>query len=116
MYLLVCVLATAPTATAEDLFVVVAGPTTVQLEWLEPRAEDTNGLIRAYVVNITELETGTSWQQRIEDDTDALIESLHPFYSYSLSVAAETVDLGPFTLPTTVEMPEDGIHSFTVYY
>ena len=91
----------------------MASPTAVQLEWIPPREEDVNGVVQAYVVtinlvNITDPQTGAVWQQRIEDDTDALIESLHPFYSYSFSVAAETVALGPFTPPITIEMPEDG--------
>jgi hypothetical protein len=102
----------APTAAPRDLFVIVASPTAVQLEWIPPREEDVNGVVQAYVVNInlvniTDPQTGAVWQQRIEDDTDALIESLHPFYSYSFSVAAETVALGPFTPPITIEMPED---------
>ena len=86
----------------------MASPTAVQLEWRPPREEEINGVIQAYIVNITDLQTDTVWQQRIEDDIDTLVESLHPFYSYSLSIAAETVALGPFTVPVTVEMPEDG--------
>ena len=103
----------APTGAPQDFFIGVASPTTLQLEWRQPRYEDTNGLIRSYIINITELETGASWQQRVEDDTDALIDSLHPFYSYSLSIATETVAIGPFTPPITVEMPEDGRDTLT---
>jgi receptor-type tyrosine-protein phosphatase Q len=97
----------APTATPQEFFVLIASPTVVQLEWRPPEEGETNGVIRAYIIRITELETGNTWQQRVEDDIDAIIEPLHPSYSYSLSVAAETVQLGLFTPPTTVEMPED---------
>lgn len=78
------------------------------MEWHPPNDEDKNGIIRAYVINITEIATGNTWQQTVENDTDAFIESLHPFYLYSFSVAARTTALGPFTIPTVVEMPEDG--------
>ena len=88
--------------------VLAASPTAVQMEWHPPRDEDRNGLIRAYIVNITELNTGTMWQKTVENDTDSFIESLHPFYSYSLSIAAQTIALGPFTMPSVIEMPEDG--------
>ena len=86
----------------------MASPYTVQMEWHPPRGEDRNGIIQAYIVNVTELNTGTTWQQRVENDTDAILESLHPFYSYGISVAAQTVALGPFTSKSVVEMPEDG--------
>lgn len=86
----------------------VAFSTAVQMEWLPPNDEHQNGVIRAYVINITEVATGNTWQQTIENDTDAFIEALHPFYLYSFSVAAQTTALGPFTTPIVVEMPEDG--------
>ena len=100
---------TAPSAPPEEVFVLVANPTAVQIEWYPPREEDRNGVIQIYIINITEFDTGDSWQLTVEDDTDAFIPSLHPFYSYSFSVAAQTSALGPFTAPTIVEMPEDGM-------
>ena len=101
----------APSAAPEELLVSITSPTTIQIEWLPPRNEDTNGVIRAYIISITEIDTGNNWQQTVENDTDEFIGSLHPFYSYSFSVAAETIMLGPFTSPTIIEMPEDGKYS-----
>ena len=36
------------------------------------------------------------------------ISSLHPFYTYTFSVAANTVGLGPFSEPVNQQMPQDG--------
>ena len=44
----------------------------------------------------------------VTDSTHTTLTDLHPFYTYSISVAAETVDIGPFTAEVTAQMPEDG--------
>lgn len=75
--------------------------------WREPRSDDQNGLIRLYWINVTEIETGINWQL-MSDNRNVTVQSLHPFYSYSLVVAAQTVALGPFSSPVQIEMPEDG--------
>ena len=66
-----------------------------------------NGIIRRYVINITELNSGNEYQLE-NASTEITIPDLHPFYRYSYSVAAETVALGPFTPGSIIEMPEDG--------
>ena len=60
--------------------------------------------------------------------TSLSVPSLHPFYIYWFSVAAYTVDLGPFTEPLMLQMPQDGMNkinsdmnafpleSFALYY
>ena len=53
--------------------------------------------------------------QQISNTTEATIQSLHPFSTYIIAVAAETVDVGPFTDNTVVRLPEDGMwNCFTV--
>ena len=66
-----------------------------------------------YLINITETDTGATWQLST-DDENVTVESLHPFYSYSLSVAAQTIALGPFTSPVVIEIPEDGEYGITL--
>ena len=52
-------------------------------------------------------ETGTLLQ--LTSQTTALhISNLHPFYTYTLTVAAVTIGPGPYGLMLTVQMPEDG--------
>ena len=81
--------------------------TEIDISWYPPRSENRNGIIRQYLVNITTIISGDTLQL-ITVDTNATVRSLHPFYSYSITVAAETILLGPFTTPVIVETPEDG--------
>ena len=63
-------------------------------------------------------ETGSSFQQTSET-TALYISNLHPFYTYTLTVAAVTIGPGPYGLALTVQMTEDGMDSsnshFTFY-
>ena len=44
--------------------------------------------------------------------TSLSVGSLHPDYTYSYIVAARTsVGIGPFSLPRSIKMPEDGKRS-----
>ena len=82
-------------------------PTVLVLKWQPPLAEDVNGVVRSYAVNITELETGRL-NQYLSSDLNITVEMLHPFYRYRYIVAAETISLGPFTDPSVIHMPEAG--------
>ena len=82
--------------------------TTIQLQWEPPPLVDQNGVIRSYIVNISVAETGSSFQQTSEA-TALYILNLHPFYTYTLTVAAVTIGPGPYGLVLTVQMPEDGM-------
>ena len=79
----------------------------VHLFWSVPPLEYHNGIIRKFYINITEVDTGIKFQ-RISFGTSLIISSLHPFYIYWFGVAAFTVDLGPFTEPSELQMPQDG--------
>ena len=83
-------------------------PYTFVVIWQPPPAEDRNGIIRNYVVNLTELETGTAEQYIISSELNITIPSRHPFYRYRYSVAAETISLGPYSDPQVVHLPEAG--------
>jgi len=97
----------APTAPPEDLLATALDPRTLHISWQPPAEEDRNGIIRRYVTNITEFDTGTNFQME-STNTEITLQNLHPFYQYLCSVAAETVALGPSTPVFTIEMPEDG--------
>lgn len=77
------------------------------LRWLPPLAEDVNGAVRSYTVNVTELETGRD-EQYVTTGTNITVESRHPFYRYRFAVSAETVGPGPFSDPNVIHMPEAG--------
>ena len=71
-------------------------------------------MIRHYIVNVTELETGNSFLHT-SADTEITIFSLHPFYNYAFTVVAVTVAEGPPSLPIFVQtLPDGELFSSTV--
>ena len=80
---------------------------TLRLIWQPPENRSRNGIIQRYIINITELNTGSSFQLETTD-LFLVVDSLHPYYQYSCIVAAETVELGPFSIAVIIELPEDG--------
>ena len=82
--------------------------TTIYLQWQPPLLADQNGVIQSYLINISVVETGTLLQ--LTSQTNAQnISGLHPFYTYTLTVAAVTIGPGPYGLVLTIRMPEDGM-------
>ena len=70
----------------------------IRLTWAAPIPEEQNGIIQAYHITVTELETGgVLIFQTDETATLMIINSLHPFYTYNCTVAAYTIGLGPST-------------------
>ena len=57
---------------------------------------------------ITEVETGTI-TTLFTEATNLTVNSLHPYYTYSCIVAAETTGLGPYSHPVDVQLPETGM-------
>ena len=78
------------------------------LVWQNPPLADQNGIIRLYFINITEEETGRKFQL-ITSAPHILVEFLRPFNTYMCTVAASTVDIGPYSPPLTVTTLEAGI-------
>ena len=79
---------------------------TIELTWQPPPSDELNGVIRQYVVNVTDLATK---EQHIFTtmEMSMRVEMLHPFYSYLCSVAAETsVGQGPYST-RIVHLPAD---------
>ena len=83
--------------------------TSFSLVWQNPPPEDQNGIIRLYFINITEEETGRQFQLT-SSAPHILVEFLHPFYTYVCTVAASTVDIGPYSSPFIVTTLEAGMN------
>ena len=77
------------------------------LLWTEPLATDQNGLIRQYLVNVTELNTGNVFSYTTTE-TEFTVGSLHPYYYYSYSVSAVTVLAGPYSNSQMIQTEIDG--------
>lgn len=80
---------------------------TIFVNWSPPPFEHQNGMIRSYVLNVTEMETGISTIHTTFDTSIALF-SLHPFYNYKIMVSAVTIAGGPFSQPIIVRTNPDG--------
>ena len=81
---------------------------TLRLTWQPPNNNSRNGIIQRYYINITELNTQSSFVVETISES-VVVYDLHPYYRYSCIVAAETVELGPFSVPVTIQLPEDGM-------
>ena len=79
----------------------------ISLSWDPPPFDQQNGRIRQYLINVTELDTGTSFLQT-SLGTEFTVYSLHPHYYYEFTIAAVTVGVGPATPPIVVQTNEDG--------
>jgi len=93
-----------------DLQGIAVSSTTIQLQWQPPPSTDQNGVIHSYFVNVSVAETG-SFFQLISETSAVNISALHPYYTYSMTVAAVTIGPGPYGAALTIQMPEDGIIS-----
>lgn len=83
--------------------------TTITLTWMPPPAEFHNGIVREYLINITELETGRKFQQ-MSSTTSASLVMLHPYYVYQIAIAAVTVSAGPYSEALDLRTLEDGTY------
>ena len=84
----------------------------ISLSWDPPHPDDQNGIIRQYIISINEIITNNTLTVT-STTTSVLIENLHPFYNYTISLAAETTEVGPFTPMISVDLPEDGKFMYT---
>ena len=95
----------APSAPPQLLQQTAVTATSITLNWQLPPEENLNGVVRFYYVFVTELESGSSYREN-SNTTNYLVENLHPFYTYTLSVAAVTVAVGPTSDSIIVQTSE----------
>ena len=82
--------------------------TSVILSWEPPESDLQNGVIRHYLIQVFETQTGNNLTYQATAHTVFTVADLHPFYTYSFSVQAVTVAAGPLSLPQSVRTLEDG--------
>jgi receptor-type tyrosine-protein phosphatase Q len=80
----------------------------LRLSWVEPPAEEQNGIITSHSINVTILET----EERLSFTAPGIrfeLHDLHPFYTYSVTIAAATVNgTGPYSAVFSIQLPPDG--------
>ena len=101
------IISAAPSSSPIAIFPVLVTETSYTLTWQPPPFEDSNGIIRQYVIQVLEVDTGRLFTQTT-NVTEITLEGLHPFYSYNTQISAETIALGPFSSPITVQLNEYG--------
>ena len=101
---------TVPGAPPSNTTGMAVNSTHVYLTWDPPPADEINGGILGYRINITELNTGDMFQY-IADVTEAAVGPLHPHYIYNFSIVAFThVGHGPTTY-VVIQTAEAGMKS-----
>ena len=86
--------------------------TIITLFWDPPPADEQNGIITQYRINITEVQTGRSFTL-FSATTSVNVTSLHPYYTYNCAIAAVTsIGAGPYTSVITVVTLQDGKVTF----
>ena len=79
----------------------------LSLSWEPPPPDSLNGIIRKYIINLTDLYTGESAIHK-SYNTSVKLCGLHPFTVYQVSVSAFTISAGPYTEILEAVTEEDG--------
>ena len=79
------------------------------ISWNPPAADQQNGIIIHYVINVTVVETGVSFQLT-SNTTSLTISTLSPYRNYRCIIAAVTaVGIGTFGGLFTLTTPQDSM-------
>ena len=98
----------APSRPPVNLTVEATTSDSITLNWIPPDIQSRNGIITGYLVNVTAVETGETFQAS-STTTNLVVQSLEPFTTYNCTIAAETsAGIGPFSIPLTVQTNETG--------
>ena len=78
------------------------------ITWDPPRADLQNGIIIRYIINVTVVETGATFQLT-STTTSLTVNTLTPYRNFICIIAAVTsVGIGPFSTQFTLTTPQDG--------
>ena len=97
-----------PSAPATNPAGTTTSSTSIFLEWDPPDVSDQNGVIIAYVVNLTVMGTGEMFQFSTMS-TNLTLDSLRPFTTYLCRIAARTVvGIGPYSIAVVATTQQAG--------
>ena len=105
-----------PTASPRNFVTANISSRSAVLMWDPPPPEHQNGNITQYIINATVLQSNERLQF-FSESTSLVVDTLTPYTTYILFVAASTsVGTGPFTTSiVTIQTPQDGEHSSLWY-
>ena len=99
----------APSSAPTGVVAVTVSSTVIEITWNSLPFENRNGIVRYYTIRVNELQTGLIIQTNSTTESLSL-GNLHPAYTYTVSVAAVTIERGPFSSTVTTDTDEDGMH------
>ena len=105
---LLCHITIDPSDAPQSVVVRALNPMSVLVSWQPPLPEHRNGIIVGYAVRMIGLHSDNNIDFPLTNETEMVVEGLHPFYTYTFSVAAFTVGLGPFSNAVSQVLPESG--------
>ena len=97
-----------PQGPPQNLTVTPLNQSTILIGWSPPVISLQNGIIRSYTIYLFHNLTGLTDSYTVSNTTTHIVTNLKPFSAYSISVAASTIGIGPFTSLIPVTLPEGG--------
>ena len=95
----------APSSGPISIEAASLSPYNIEVHWEPPSIQDQNGNILSYHISVTHITSGKG--QTFEISGDILYFSgnnFHPYYTYSITVHAVTVSIGPGTTVNVTTM------------
>ena len=97
---------TAPSGPPVNFHSVALNSRSISLSWNPPLMEHQNGIIRQYIVKLVSLNTNESFTA-VVTASHHTVYGLRPYTTYTCSVAAETIAVGPSAESLIVNTTED---------
>ena len=95
----------APRAAPVGLTAENVSSRAISLNWQPPPISSHNGVIQEYRLHVLETNTKNEIYYKSQS-TKMTLDYLHPYYNYQISVAAVTVDVGPYATITARTLEE----------
>ena len=100
----------APIGSPTNVTAVTFDSTSIHIYWNHPPYDTHYGFIREYRLNVSELETGSWWREVVDSEvTEVVLTSLHPYYTYHITIIPVTVEEGDNYTEITIRTAEDGM-------
>ena len=103
LIIIICTIPAPPISPPTNIEVHPFNATAAFLSWRPPLAENRNGIIREYDIEIVELNTTKTFMYTIQDPY-VLIDNLDPDKVYVFRIAALTTSKGPFSEMFTITL------------
>ena len=99
----------APSMSPVNITVEATTSDSVTLSWSPPDVQSHNGVITGYLINVTAIATGETFQVS-STTTNLVIQQLRPFSTYLCAITAEnSIGTGPYSISVPIQTNEAGM-------